>query len=422
MSKFKTNRRVLFILLMSLFWGSSFILSFPLYGESGIYDRIGIIAEHGMHGAVPEENIDLFTGNLTLRFQDIHLPGPNGFDLTIWRVYNSKIMRDRLPGSAWGMQQDPYSWVGMGWTMHMGIVHNYLSDEPLIEFPDGRFETAYPNNSDSYYYTRDFLRYDKSNFKLYFKDGTAWTFGLDKTIIINGVSQQVRVVTQVTNSFGHTISITYQTGSDPKLKSITDSLGRNINFAISNNRLSSISVKNAHGDTVYYHYTVGTFSTGYYKLTSYDPPELNASTYEYNSGQYDRYELTAVNTSYDGRLEYLYNNHTFYFYVQPLETRVVVEKQMRTSDSASFSTWEYDYPDYRNDETGTVFIDGPVFNSYVTYHAYSSDTPWKIGLISGKSVSDGSYSEDFAWTYREISYRTWMVLNVNMGTIKAPLI
>ncbi|MCU0285587.1 MAG: hypothetical protein MUF15_04225, partial [Acidobacteria bacterium] len=76
MNKIKTNRRVLFILLMSLFLGISFILSFPLYGESGIYDRIGIIAEHGMHGAVPEENIDLFTGNLTLRFQDIHLPGP----------------------------------------------------------------------------------------------------------------------------------------------------------------------------------------------------------------------------------------------------------------------------------------------------------------------------------------------------------
>ena len=70
--------------------------TFPLMAESDIYDRIGIIAEHGLHGAVPEENIDLFTGNLTLRFKDIHLAGPNGFDLEIWRVYNSKILRDRL--------------------------------------------------------------------------------------------------------------------------------------------------------------------------------------------------------------------------------------------------------------------------------------------------------------------------------------
>ena len=42
----------------------------------------------------------------------------------------------------------------MGWSMHMGIVHNYLTSEPVIEFPDGRFVTAYPNNSDSYYYTK----------------------------------------------------------------------------------------------------------------------------------------------------------------------------------------------------------------------------------------------------------------------------
>ena len=76
----------------------------PLFPESGIYDRIGIIPEHGFHGAVPEENIDLFSGNLTLRFQDIRLPGPNGFDVVVWRVYNSKILRDRLPGSVWGSE------------------------------------------------------------------------------------------------------------------------------------------------------------------------------------------------------------------------------------------------------------------------------------------------------------------------------
>ena len=128
-------RFALFFLLLSS-------LSLLLHPESGIYDRIGIIAEHGLHGAVPEENIDLFTGNLTLRNLDINLPGPNGFDLKIWRVYNSKILKDRLQGSAWGLQQEPYSWVGYGWSMHMGMVHNCTSNTPVIEFPDGRRETA----------------------------------------------------------------------------------------------------------------------------------------------------------------------------------------------------------------------------------------------------------------------------------------
>jgi hypothetical protein len=425
MIKVKNIQGVLSLLLAGAFFlGIAAALSaLPLYGVSGIYDRIGIIPEHGLHGAVPEENIDLFTGNLTLRFQDIRLPGPNGFDTVVWRVYNSKILRDRLPGGVWNMQQDPYSWVGMGWSMHMGVVHNYLSTQPVIEFPDGRFETAYPNNSDSYYYTRDFLKYDKTNYKLYFKDGTIWTFGLSKTIVIQGISESVRVVTSIENSYGHTISVTYQSGSLPEMKSITDSLGRTINFILTGDRLSRISVKNTTGTLVYYDYTVGTFSnSGYYKLTGYDPPEIAASTYEYDTGLYDRYELTAVNTSYGGRFEYSYVNHTFYFYVQSLDTRVVSQKKMRTAAAAAFNTWNYTYPTYLNTSTGTVTVDGPVYDTNVTYHAYSSASPWKIGLMSKKSFSDGSYSEETLWTYREISYLTWLVLNVNLGTIKAPLI
>jgi hypothetical protein len=157
----------LLILLISLLASNIF-----LSAESGIYDRIGIIREHGLHGTIPEENIDLFTGNLTLRFLDVYLPGPNGFDLKVWRVYNSKILRDRLPGSSWGIQQEPYSWVGMGWSMHMGRVHYFVSENPVIEFPDGRWETVYLAKDSSQFITREFLKYDKWNYKLYFKDGT----------------------------------------------------------------------------------------------------------------------------------------------------------------------------------------------------------------------------------------------------------
>ena len=70
---------------------SHFLLVNFGHSESGVYDRIGIISEHGLHGAVPEENIDLFTGNVTLRFLDVYLPGPNGFDLKLWRIYNLRL-------------------------------------------------------------------------------------------------------------------------------------------------------------------------------------------------------------------------------------------------------------------------------------------------------------------------------------------
>lgn len=276
----KTSRliTILFsILVISGFGGR-------LYGQSGIYDRIGVIVEHGLHGAVPEENIDLFTGNVTLRYLDINLPGPNGFDLKIWRVYNSKVVKDRLAGGMTSLQQEPYSWVGMGWSMHMGRVHAFSSEMPVIEFPDGRWETAYRNKYDTnYFVTRDFLKYDNNNFKLYFKDGTIWTLGEVKTIQYQGQPlQQVRVTTRIENSFGHYIEIAYAQDL-PIITRITDSMGRMVDFyteGTTNPKLIRIDVKNATGSTVSYHYTVGTFPYGgYYRLTSFDPPELPASTF-----------------------------------------------------------------------------------------------------------------------------------------------
>jgi hypothetical protein len=188
------------------------ILSFGLglYGQSGIYDRTGVIPGHGSHGSLPEENIDLFTGNVTLRFRDVYLPGPNGLDVEVWRIYNSKILTDWQPGQQPGIQAYHQSWVGMGWTMHMGMVHAYSSSAPVIEFPDGRLEQAYLNNcglGPNVYMTRDFLKYDKTYVypstypKVYFKNGVVWTLGLTATITrANGTTDAVRLVTKIDNS------------------------------------------------------------------------------------------------------------------------------------------------------------------------------------------------------------------------------
>ncbi len=404
------------------FFFSLFFIGFNYhsFAKSGIFDRIGIIPEHGLYGTVPEENIDLFTGNLTLKFRDIVLPGPNGFDLIIWRVYNSKILRDRLPGSAWGMQQEPYSWVGLGWSMHMGRVHNYNSNEPVIEFPDGRWETTYPCKYGNYYITRSFLKYDKNNYILYFKNGVKWIFGKVKTINYLGHSESVRVVTKIIDSHGYSININYFSGR-PILSKITDSMGRVVNFYVDKPnstipRLTRIEVKNANGRWVKYYYTVEKFSYGgYYKLTKYAPPELSPCTYEYYSGNYDHYELKKITTSFGAIINYEFSDHVFYFLKQSLETRVVSKK------SINGDYWYYSYPSYNNSSTGTVEVDGPEYNMKVTYHAYSSNAPWKIGLIKEKWFTDGSYSEKYYWINKEISNNHWTVLSTDMGSIKAPL-
>jgi YD repeat-containing protein len=414
--------RLLIVLVLSVVF---FLTGLPLRPESGIYDRLGIWPESGYHGAFPEEHPDLFTGGLCLKFLDIWLPGPNGFDLKIWRVYNSKVLRDRLPGDAWGIQAEPYSYCGMGFSMHMGRVHSFSTD-PIIEFPDGRWESCYPSINGSDYITRSFLKYDKANYKLYFQDGTVWTFDDVKTIVYVGYTEQVRVVTKIENSYGHSMDITYQSGSDPALSTITDSMGRTIDFVLTDNRLDYISVNNYLGEEVKYEYNVITYPYGgYYQLQEYDPPEIPASTYEYNDGQYDHYELTAVDTSFGGRIEYEYQGHTFYFKTQPLETRVLRRKHISFYGPNNLRTWEYTYPSYYDNDSGTVYVVGPVYDTEVTFHSLSPsdpyDTGWKVGLIKKKWFTDNSYSEDYEWEYQQISNNHWIILDINLGPIRAPL-
>ncbi len=312
----------------------------------------------------------------------------------------------------------------MGWIMHMGRVHGWDGNTPTIEFPDGRWETTYLNTDGSAYVTRDFLKYDNINFKLYFRDGVVWTFGYVTDITYIDHHESVRLVTRIENSHGHHIDITYQTGL-PTLSKITDSLGREINFVTSGTtlpKLTRIDVKNAIGGTASYSYTVGTFTGGYYKLTQFDPPELPAAAFEYYTGQNDQYELTAVNTSYGGTLEYSYGNKTFYFYNTALDTRVVTQKTITFSAGSPSKTWSYTYPSYQNTPTGTVNIQGPEFISSVTYNAYTSSTPWKIGLLNQRAFADGSYSETYDWTPQIISNMHWFVLSTDMGAVTGPLV
>ncbi len=416
----KTNTVLLFLLFVIWMFSSN------MHAESGIFDRFGIITEHGMHGAVPEENIDLFTGNLTLKNLDVHLPGPNGFDLNIWRVYNSKILKDRFPGNGWGIQQEPYSWVGFGWSMHMGRLHSMNTETPVIEYPDGRWETAYHNIDDySVFVTRDFAKLDKSDWKLYFKNGTTWTFGALANIDYgNMVIEQVRVVTRITNSYGHHIDIAYDASGSPRMDSITDSMGRIVTFLTdsSTHKLEYIKVRNATGGNVYYSYSIGAFSNGYYRLDKYDPPELNSVTYEYGSGLSSNWELLAVNTSYGGRMEYEYADHVFYYFTYALSTKVVQTKRIKFSSSSDYRLWNYTYPSYYNVDFGTVEIDGPTFDSTVKYYAYNEIAPWRIGLLKEKAADDGSFTEQFEWTWKVISTTRWYVLNTDMGQAAAPLL
>jgi hypothetical protein len=301
------------------------ILSRSLFAQSGIFDRTGVIPEHGLYSSLPQESVDLFTGNLTLSYRDIFLPGPNGLNIEVWRVYNSKILKDRQQSQPTpSIQAYPKSMVGIGWTMHMGVVHDYWSSTPIIEFPDGRRETAYfvtsEYNDPTKYITRDFLKYDSAAPagipKLYLKNGVIWTFGNTASLpLAGGGSESVLMVTKIEDPYGNYIEIEYDPSDNNRsIKTIIDNMGREIRFVKSYQgsdaaKLAEIRIRN-YDDShdVVYSYSVGSFPNGYYKLVSCTPPGLSPTSFEYNDGLSYNYELTRLTTSYGGVLEYSYEN------------------------------------------------------------------------------------------------------------------
>jgi len=360
----------------------------------------------------------------------VFLPGPNGLNVEVWRIYNSKILKDKQEGEAASVQAESKSWVGMGWTMHMGRIYDYNSANPVIEFPDGRRETLYLDNyGTAKHITRDFLKFDKTTNKLYFKNGVIWTFGLATTVYFgDGTSKPTRVVTKIENPYGHYISISYNTylfKAQPTISKIIDSMNREIIFVSSYGafrKLQQIKVKNYQGNEAAYNYSVGTFSNGFYKLQSFTPPGMPTSTFEYYDGSNNQYELTKVTAGYGGVLEYIYANHYFYFNTTRLDSRVVVQKKITFNPGEQAKVWDYIYPTYSAVPYDMGTVEGPEYDTNFTHYAYDVSCPWKIGLIKEWSKADGSQAETYDWTYQEISEQNWMVLGTDMGTAKGPLL
>ncbi len=402
------------------------------FAQSGVFDRAGFVSAHGTYSSVPEETVDLFTGNLTLRYLDIFLPGPNGLNVEVWRVYNSKVLGDGSPGQG-SVQVYPKSMLGAGWSMHMGILHQATSNTPVIEFPDGRRETAYYNNyslGSNIYLTKDFLKLDKTAKKLYFQNGVVWTFSQQASMpLAGGGNETVYLVTEIRDPKDNAIQIEYDSSDSYRsIFHISDACGRQITFHKSYNggnpaKLTTITLSNYTGTgDVTYSYTVGAFTNGFYRLDSFTPPCLAATTFEYNDGSSDHYELKKVTTSYGGVMEFTYANQNFYMGSTQINSRVVSQKKITFNAGEQAKVWNFSYPSYQGVTTGTTTVDGPEFDTSVTHNGYDSQNTWNIGLMTALSVSDGSWSEQNTWTSQQISTTNWMVMGINMGVAKGPLI
>lgn len=374
------------------------------------------------------EYVDPFSGVLTLMYTDVHLPGDGGLDINLIRTYNSMIWgrRDVMPPGL--VAKNERSPLGIGWTMHMGIVHNpagtgsnnrYLPDNPVVEMPDGSKHVFFKDKNDSTrFISKEFWVYKlisgssgSGTWELTLTDGTVYTFeygttnaGYNVTDDFNTIIDKVGQVTKIRNAANtSTITIAYykHTNGLSYLKTITDSVSPanrtiTLDYDYTANRLTTVTVDSR---TFTYAYTT---INGNNHLSSVTPPTGNAWTYGYETGT-NTYELNSITYPFGGRIAYIYSDVSFATGVATATVpfRVVTGKTTYKRGGATDGTWSYSYsaPTSGNNVTTVTAPDVTETHTFYGWGNTGMNNVWKVGLPMSKSYS-GNYtlSESYAWT------------------------
>src|SRR5207253_3067251 len=91
--------------------------------EMGVsdYSQPSPFSAHAADSRFPFEQVDLFTGGLSLSYEELRFPGNAGHDLVIPRWYSSKVkLTDPASGYKTGVEASSY---GYGWQMHLGRLY-----------------------------------------------------------------------------------------------------------------------------------------------------------------------------------------------------------------------------------------------------------------------------------------------------------
>jgi YD repeat-containing protein len=365
------------------------------YEEPGVTQGREYLAHHFA------ERIDPFTGNLSLQFVDLSLPGNAGFDLRVVRSYNA---------NAAGATLSPF---GRGWDMHFGRVAHRpdqtcsgaTPQTMTLELPDGSRQTFHRSNgvastSASDYLTTSFWKgqcIPAGGMNVFSPDGTRY----EMTEIDSGLMHAKRIVDRFGNAFTLTYGVNAQTGR--KVVTLVQANdGRSVTFAYSAGKLTSIS---GGGVTWGYTVTTATDGSGSYQLTRVTPPAGGQWNFAYNGNlgtSAGSYLLRQVTNPYGGSVNYTYDRVCFLCVLDVPPTTVVKSK------TAGSDTWTYAYQPSclgsGNDRTTVTLPDG---NGTVTYEHFGyctvgAGTVWKIGLLDRKTTGTVE-TETLSWTSQVIS-------------------
>jgi YD repeat-containing protein len=416
--------------------------------QNPVFDAKGAQPNRPTATQLPWERVDPMTGNLSLSFTDLSLPGNAGFDLNIQRTYNSKMLY------GWGTTEvfEEDSWAGLGWNLHFGRVLNHASTSPgpTIEMADGSQHQLFQKlgaPAGSAYVTREHWLYVPGTTPiLKMPNGIIYEFG--HVAFRGGFLGNVLYATEIRDPFGNAIHVNYACSS-PCLAAPTDAIAtvdqvlvggqtREVAFEYEKDARLSLKSMTYEGRTWTYTSTAIPNQSGFTRLMNVAPPIGPSWAFTYQTTSVPRYELNGVTTPNGGHVDYVINTINYGSGSDPefYRGRAVVTRSTSGTDIIPGS-WTYTYG--LGIDKNQTRVDGPCGGTTPPCTACTSTTytfrgiglftsvpVWQMGLLDRTEIREGSIllqSEQLEWIPSEPISSQGQVVNTQQDlAIWTPLL
>jgi YD repeat-containing protein len=345
------------------------------------------------------EQIDPYTGTLSLTHKDISIPGNGGLDFELYRTYRT----DR---------ESEYTVFGFGWDSHFGRIKK-VNDLVTIELQDGTTSSAIKEKLDTawhtyyIYYTKDFWKVNMQGTPtLQLTDGTEIVFGRGGTSSYDNWYYATEI-----RRNNNTMFIHY--GIERRVNYVMDSDYRRFDFHYQQvnggaYRLIYVTCVQDTGQPhlVTYAYPATGTNTVLQEVTLSDNEKwkYQYDTFQFENNQISRYWLKKITTPYGGTITYDYDSYIRTTTLTGYRFQLSIKTKQVAGSNLTSGTWNYEYG-YKDETFGN-----PIHLDYTTitdpcgrstmYHFYgytggydeNTNQPgcYKYGLTRQKFTTNSS--------------------------------